>query len=148
MSVEVLQAGRAGKNGAMDKQPIVMVVDDDDTIRTALRDWLEHDGYQVLQAEDGIEALYLLDNQASAVVVITDHAMPRLEGRGVIDFVTQNADLAQRTAMILITAGDRILSPSYQAELQTYGVPILRNPFELADLSQMVADATARLGKS
>ncbi len=60
----------------------VLIVDDDEVIRDALREWLEDQEYPVLEAEDGIDALYILDHTPSAVVIVTDYAMPRLDGRG------------------------------------------------------------------
>jgi CheY-like chemotaxis protein len=122
-----------------------LIVDDDEVIRDALREWLEDQGFAVLEAADGIDALYILDHTPSAIVIVTDYAMPRLDGRGLIDFVKNSADLAKRTALIYMTAGNRILSAVFTGELQSLGVPVLRKPFELTDLTGLVKEAATRL---
>jgi CheY-like chemotaxis protein len=126
----------------------VLIVDDDEVTRQALRDWLEDEGYGVWEAADGIDALYILDHEPSAVVVVTDHAMPRLDGRGLLDYVTNSAEMAARTVFIYMTAGDRIISSAFASELAAHGVPVLRKPFDLATLTSTVAEAEARLRKS
>jgi CheY-like chemotaxis protein len=123
----------------------VLLVDDEEVIRAALRSWLEEDGVPVVEAEDGIEALYILDQTRTPLIIVTDHAMPRLDGRGLVDFVTKNADLARRTVLIYMTAGGRILSPVFAGDLQTLGVQVLRKPFSLEELTRAVAEAEAQL---
>jgi CheY-like chemotaxis protein len=129
----------------MDERAPVLIVDDDPVIREALRHWLEDEGYTVWEAEDGIDALHLLDQTPSAVVMVTDYAMPRLDGRALMDFVTDNADWARRTAFIYMTAGNRIISSAFVGELQAMGAAVLRKPFDLTELTLLVEQAQARL---
>src|SRR5579884_2308277 len=106
----------------------ILLVDDDEVIRGTLRKWLEDEGYVVWEAADGIEALYLLDHldpANRAVVIVTDYSMPRLDGRGLMDFVRANTNLANRCAFIYMTAGERIISPAFAGDLQTQDIPIL-----------------------
>jgi CheY-like chemotaxis protein len=126
----------------------VLLVDDDEVIRHTLREWLEDEGYVVWEAADGIEALYLLDHLDSpdaAVVIVTDYSMPRLDGRGLLDFVRLNPEIAKRSAFIYMTASERIISPMLASDLQTAEIPLLRKPFDLATLTRVVNDAQARL---
>lgn len=134
----------------LDRVP-VLLVDDDEVLRHTLREWLEDEGYVVWEAADGIEALYLLDHldsPDSAVVIVTDYAMPRLDGRGLMDFVRLNADIAKRCAFIYMTASERIVSPVLASDLQTAEIPLLRKPFDLATLTHLVDEAQTRLGAS
>lgn len=57
----------------------ILVVDDDPSSRTLLREILLEDGYSVLDAEDGEFALELLESR-SVDLVITDRSMPRMDG--------------------------------------------------------------------
>jgi CheY-like chemotaxis protein len=57
----------------------VLVVDDDPTIRTCLTLLLESVGYDVASAEDGIEALSLISENAPDII-ISDLNMPRMSG--------------------------------------------------------------------
>jgi PAS domain S-box-containing protein len=59
----------------------ILVVDDEKTVRGVLRRILEHDGYTVLQAEDGAAAVEKYKERPDVVsLVILDIAMPRMDG--------------------------------------------------------------------
>lgn len=61
----------------------IILVDDDDAVRVALRSVLEPRGYQVFEAENGAKALSLPE-LATASLVITDIVMPDFEGTELI----------------------------------------------------------------
>jgi DNA-binding response OmpR family regulator len=58
----------------------ILVVDDNEGIRSYLASLLEIKGYQVDTAEDGRSALHLLDAGASPDVIILDIMMPGIDG--------------------------------------------------------------------
>jgi CheY-like chemotaxis protein len=60
--------------------PIGMVVDDDALVRESVADVLEDLCEHVYQAADGIEGLAVLGEHPDITVVVTDIAMPRLDG--------------------------------------------------------------------
>jgi two-component system cell cycle sensor histidine kinase/response regulator CckA len=60
---------------------VVLVVEDEEAVRTMVARLLESEGYKVLQEQDGREALELMDRPGSIDLVITDVAMPRMNGR-------------------------------------------------------------------
>ncbi|QBX55628.1 response regulator transcription factor [Nocardioides seonyuensis] len=62
-----------------DSKPRVLVVDDDRAVRDSLRRSLEFNGYTVLQASDGAEALIAVGSEHPDVIVM-DVMMPRLDG--------------------------------------------------------------------
>ncbi len=64
----------------------VMVVDDSASVRTLMRGALEHAGYEVLEAEDGEQAIELLDGRPMGLVV-ADLAMPRVDGLSLLRYV-------------------------------------------------------------
>ncbi len=60
----------------------VLVIDDEEMIRTICKDILEEFGYQVLQAENGEAGLRLFaENRQKIQLVILDMVMPRLSGQ-------------------------------------------------------------------
>jgi DNA-binding response OmpR family regulator len=67
----------SAKNGAGAKD--VIIADNDSIVRGILRSMLESQGYTVLLAVDGLEALDLA-MRTSATLVILDYKMPRLDG--------------------------------------------------------------------
>ena len=67
----------------MSEQLTVLVVEDQAQLRRATVYTLEHAGYTVVAAADGIEALHLLRQHPSPIhLVFTDLVMGRLGGRG------------------------------------------------------------------
>ncbi|HEX6819640.1 MAG TPA: response regulator [Ktedonobacterales bacterium] len=122
-----------------------MVVDDDESIRESVRMVLEAEGYVVLLACDGLAALRVLEQRLAATVVLTNHNMPRLDGPGLIDFILRTPALAARTMVVYMTAGNRVISPTVAFELDALHIPVLRKPFDIDDLVDVIDAAAARL---
>lgn len=60
----------------------VLVVDDTEAVRSLMKRYLEEDGYAVLEAANGAEALIMLRAPGVQVsVIVTDMRMPGLDGR-------------------------------------------------------------------
>lgn len=72
-----------GEATAPTERKVVLVVDDDDAVRTTLCELLESDGYIVVEAQDGEEALSVLSSETVDLMLL-DLAMPRLDGFGVL----------------------------------------------------------------
>jgi len=60
----------------------VLVVEDDQSVRTMLRTALQSAGYAVVAVEDGLSALQRIESSTPQAVVL-DMALPRLSGRDV-----------------------------------------------------------------
>lgn len=78
----------------------ILVVDDDDGVRSFLADALRLDGHDVDEAADGQAALDILGKQAYPLIV-TDLKMPRLDGMALVSRVKK--DFAD-TEIIVVTA--------------------------------------------
>jgi DNA-binding response OmpR family regulator len=61
----------------------VLVVDDEESLRTSVADILRAGGYSVIEAEDGQAALKVLETE-KVVVVVLDQKMPRRSGVDVL----------------------------------------------------------------
>ena len=79
----------------------ILIIDDEASVRTFLRQTLEKVGHRVVEASDGQAALQLFKEQP-ADLVITDIFMPGLDGFDVIDAVRRNSPGAK---VITVTAG-------------------------------------------
>jgi DNA-binding response OmpR family regulator len=62
-----------------DRAPRILLVDDEQPIQTLLSFPLQRDGYEVVQAADGREALARFDEQIFDLVVL-DVMLPRMDG--------------------------------------------------------------------
>mgnify|MGYP000398033249 CR=1 FL=1 len=82
---EELPPGWSGWRERLRGSETLLLVDDEPTVRRTASRLLARFGYSVLQAEDGAEAVRLLEAPDSAVrLVITDMVMPRLDARDLI----------------------------------------------------------------
>ncbi|HUW12068.1 MAG TPA: response regulator transcription factor [Anaerolineae bacterium] len=71
---------------------LVLVVDDEQRIRRLVRMNLELEGYEVIEAADGMEALDQVRERLPAVVLL-DVAMPRLDGFEALQYIRQISDV-------------------------------------------------------
>lgn len=88
----------------------VLVVEDDTAVRTLLAWHLRRQGCTVEEAEDGVEALSLIE-RSTPDVVVTDMAMPRLDGLGLLKAIREkDPDLP-----VIILTGHGSLENAIQA---------------------------------
>lgn len=64
----------------MDEHAVILIVDDDSSIRSLVRLQLETEGYHVLEAGGGMEALELLKKDRDIDLIILDIMMPDMSG--------------------------------------------------------------------
>lgn len=84
-TAESAQAGALQTDLPLGKGELVLVVDDEESIREITRGTLETFGYQVLTANDGTEALAIYaDKKHEIAVVLTDMVMPFMDGPATI----------------------------------------------------------------
>lgn len=91
-------------SGPLDsRRPRVLVAEDHDDTREALRLLLEMQGYEVVAARDGQEALALaVENRPD--VVITDYDMPRMDGASLARELRSQASHFDQLPILLLTA--------------------------------------------
>jgi CheY-like chemotaxis protein len=77
----------------MSLEPTVLVVDDEVTLRGNLARRLAQEGYRVLEAGNGREAMQFVDESQNDVrLVITDIRMPVMNGYELADLLTRRPD--------------------------------------------------------
>ncbi|MFA4029805.1 MAG: hypothetical protein GDYSWBUE_001099 [Candidatus Fervidibacterota bacterium] len=81
-----LSIGDAVSHSSKSSQPLILAVDDDRAVIELLRVCLEHEGFKVITAMDGLQALMLL-RRYNPDVVILDIYMPVLDGWGVLEVI-------------------------------------------------------------
>ena len=90
--------------GALTGNGRVLIVDDEPVVRTLVRMTLEKVGYEVLEAEDGeqaIEAINTGENRLMLDAVICDIRMPKVNGVETIDYFQREYP---RVPLIVLTA--------------------------------------------
>jgi CheY-like chemotaxis protein len=82
----------------------ILIVEDDPGLREALAEVLADEGYDLLSARDGLEAVNLLKKGKRPDVILLDLSMPVVNGWEFRMFQKRDPELAQ-IPVILITAG-------------------------------------------
>jgi len=121
---------------------MALVVDDSLSVRRVLTPTLERDGWQVLGAKDGVEALEIL-SWARPQVAILDIEMPRMDGYELLAMIrggTEHRDLP--IAMLTSRAGEKHSRKALDLGASAY----LIKPFEESELLRTLRElgATAR----
>jgi len=86
------------------QRPTLLVVDDDDDIRETLSAVLREEGFVVVTAANGQEALERLEESATPRVVLLDMMMPVKSGWQVLAHLDETPSLASRVRVVVITA--------------------------------------------
>ena len=87
-----------------EQRPCVLLVEDDPALRRYLEVVLDRNGYAVVSAGDGLEAMKFLLT-AHVDVIVTDALMPNLDGYELCRFVRNSEHLAH-LPIILLSALD------------------------------------------
>ncbi|MBN3895345.1 MAG: PleD family two-component system response regulator [Nostoc sp. NOS(2021)] len=89
------------KANSQESKSLVLIVDDEPFIRLILRHFLEREGYQIVEAQNGIEALTLF-SQLHPDIVLLDAIMPDMDG---FECCTQlqHLDFSKHTPVLMIT---------------------------------------------
>tara|TARA_R110002020_G_scaffold3766_8_gene16568 strand:+ start:1946 stop:2335 length:390 start_codon:yes stop_codon:yes gene_type:complete len=108
----------------------ILVVDDDALINMNAVDMLEQLGHTALEAYSGKEALAILSSGQQVDLLITDYAMPGMNG---VELATQARQLRPNLAILLAT-GYSELPSGMQLDL-----PLLSKPYQQVDLANHLA---------
>jgi two-component system, cell cycle sensor histidine kinase and response regulator CckA len=125
------------RSEALDGGGTILLVEDDEDVRVAVRDMLRGTGYKVQEAADGIEALSLLGNgTVLPQLVLTDVMMPRMTGPQ----LAKRIDALMPTVKVLYMSG-------YANEIleSVRGQPLafIPKPFNSRDLLRKVRETLA-----
>jgi chemosensory pili system protein ChpA (sensor histidine kinase/response regulator) len=122
------------------RAPMVMVVDDSLTVRRVTQRLLVREGYRVVTAKDGLDALERLAEERPAVL-LSDIEMPRMDGFDLVRNVRNDARL-EGLPVIMITSRIAQKHRDYAAEL---GVDhYLGKPYSEEELLGLIAMHVAR----
>ena len=116
----------------------LLVVDDEEAIRSAMRKYLVQQGYEVTVAATGEEALDVLRRQ-KVTGILLDVNLPGTNG---IDLVPQIMELEPTVALLMLTAVNDATSAALC--MQRGALDYLLKPIDLAHLGRAIARALAR----
>jgi len=123
-----------------DRAPRILLVDDEQPIQTLLSFPLQRDGYEVVQAADGPEALARFDEQVFDLVVL-DVMLPRMDG---LEVCRRLRAKGETVPIIMLTAKaeeiDKVLGLELGAD------DYITKPFSMREFRSRVKAALRRAG--
>jgi len=93
------------------RQRRLLLVEDDQLVRRSLTRWLISDGFEVIAVADGQEALSVLKAAGDIACVVSDIAMPGLDGERLAALLAEQ----QPDLPVVLVSGNRIPSASFSA---------------------------------
>ena len=118
----------------MSDSPVILVVEDEDSIRLTLRDYLRKKGHEVLVASDGVGAIkQILDHRVD--LVVTDYRMDILGGDYWLRFLREFCP----DKKIIITSG--FLQPEFPIPF-----PVVYKPCDYSELEALIRSTLTHTG--
>jgi len=108
----------------------ILVVDDDSAIRDSERQILADNGYRVVEARDGAEALRAIDVEQPALILL-DVQMPGIDGP---TFARELRTRLRRVPLVILTG---VADPKREAD-RCNAEAFLRKPFDADELVRVV----------
>jgi CheY-like chemotaxis protein len=119
-------------------RPLVLVVDDDESMKSLVACYVEQLGYRTLTASDPLEALDVMAKR-SVDVVITDALMPKMDGRELCRRIKSSPE-GQSQKVIVMTSLYK--SRAYEMEaIHRFGADaLIKKPLDLKTLNALMEE--------
>jgi CheY-like chemotaxis protein len=113
-----------------EKHPLVLVIDDDVDVRTAIAETLEDEGYRVAQAANGFAALLTARRGDTPALILLDLWMPVLDGWGFLERRAMEPELGTVPVIVMSASPFERHVPGVQR--------LLKKPIRFEDLLDAV----------
>ena len=130
---------RSGGDGHSPQPARILVVDDEDLVRSVMARCLEEEGYAVVQARNGREALERLADDGSIDLVLSDLVMPVMSGRELARELS-----SRRPELPVLWISGHPWEPALGDAPRQPAEPVLQKPVAAAALREAVAGALHR----
>ena len=115
----------------------ILIVDDEKSVRETLREMLEYEGYEVVEADSGLQALDLFSQQ-SFDVVLCDIKMPGMDGMELLEKILQSYDIP-----VIMISGHGTIDTAVDA-IKKGAFDFIIKPFDLNRLLISIRNAIDR----
>ena len=118
------------------QRPTALVIDDEPSVRWVVRQALEPEVCNVIEAADGVSGLRRVSHATPPVdVVLVDLKLANLNGLEVIDSLTRSHP---RLPLLCITGFGATATDILESTLRDYHIPVVLKPFSGKDLAEAV----------
>ena len=115
----------------------ILIVEDDETVRKLAKQILKTQGYTILEAAGGGEALLICEQQKEPIhLILTDVVMPQLSGNQLIERLRQ----VRQDFKVVYMSGYTDEAIVHHRVLEK-GVTLIRKPFSIEELARKVREA-------
>jgi len=118
-----------------ERKPLILVVEDDPSVQNLLTILVEAEGYEVINAVDGLEGLVKMELQHPSLVIL-DLMMPNVTGDRVIDKIRGDVRLSR--VPLIVVSGRHDVHESFDEVLGVENV--FAKPLDPAALLERVAE--------
>jgi two-component system cell cycle sensor histidine kinase/response regulator CckA len=117
----------------------ILLVEDEPALRKLMRGTLEREGYTIVEAKDGAEALSICEQNPGIGLIVSDLAMPQMTG---LELREKVAVMCPNMKFLLISGyvKDVVISPEQVAKFAEF----LEKPFRPNELTQKVRELLTR----
>jgi len=121
--------------------PTILVVDDEEMTRNLLRLMLERDGFVIIEAEDGLQALEVIKGEKPDLIIL-DVMMPNLDGFSTCQALRSKPETAD-LPIILLSA--RAQDEAVRAGLNAGANRYMTKPISKPELVQAIRELLVKL---
>jgi DNA-binding response OmpR family regulator len=115
----------------------IVIADDEVLVRQVIKQVLQNEGYDVIEAKDGKEAVELVRDEKPDLLII-DVRMPVMDGMQACRIIREFDEPIRSIPIIILTAIDTVLGRRLSAEL---GIELyLTKPISMKELRQRVRE--------
>ena len=128
--------------GVPSQRPVIFIVDDDDAIRALLARVLKTDGYDIVEASGGRQALELLRTLRPALLVL-DAMLPEIHGYDICQLV-KSSPVFEGVPVVMVSAVMKGFQHARQFQEVHKADAFVEKPFDVHYLRQVVARLLGR----
>ena len=125
-------------------QTRVLMVDSNEASRAVLRAALEAEGYSVLEATNGVDAIVIVYIARERLVVVVDTYLSDMDGEDFLQLVTHDPHLVARHGYVFLAEVAAAPSAVTARFLARHGIVALTKPYTREAFADAVAEAALR----
>ena len=117
---------------------VILIVEDELSLRNALRDKLRHEGFGTLEAKDGEEGLQLALSQRPDLILL-DLVMPKMDGIAMLKQMKNDEQWGKKAKVIILT---NLNDYDKLAEVMTLGTYdyLVKSDWKIGDVLKKIKD--------
>lgn len=122
-------------NADRDRKPLILIIDDDETFRSIMREILERAGYEILTSASVADA-YQVMLELQPDLILTDIMMPEIDGLTLVRFLRSHPTWS---GIPLIVVSARVMESDRDAARRAGADAFLEKPFTMQHLTRTIS---------